>query len=73
MGRRRAVTSLREIGALDSTTDPIGRLLFNVLAMVSEFERDLISMRAGTDGSRWSAGHLKRKQPKLSATQRKLL
>jgi DNA invertase Pin-like site-specific DNA recombinase len=26
-------------------TDPVGRLLFNVLAMVAEFEADLISMR----------------------------
>ena len=26
-------------------TDPVGRLLFDVLAMVAEFERDLISMR----------------------------
>jgi len=26
-------------------TDPIGRPLFNVLGMVAEFERDLISMR----------------------------
>jgi DNA invertase Pin-like site-specific DNA recombinase len=26
-------------------TDPVGRLLFNVLAMVAEFEADLTSMR----------------------------
>jgi DNA invertase Pin-like site-specific DNA recombinase len=26
-------------------TDPVGRLLFNVLAMVAEFESDLIRMR----------------------------
>jgi DNA invertase Pin-like site-specific DNA recombinase len=26
-------------------TDPVGRLLFNVLAMVAEFEADLIRMR----------------------------
>ena len=26
-------------------TDPVGRLLFNVLAMVAEFEGDLIRMR----------------------------
>ena len=26
-------------------TDPVGRLLFNVLAMVAEFEADLIRLR----------------------------
>ena len=32
-------------GSRYDPTDPVGRLLFNVLAMVAEFERDLISMR----------------------------
>src|ERR671932_1278274 len=32
-------------GAGYDPTDPVGRLLFNVLAMVAEFEADLISMR----------------------------
>jgi hypothetical protein len=27
---------------VDDPTDPVGRLLFNVLAMVAEFEADLI-------------------------------
>ena len=48
-------------------TDPVGRLLFNVLAMVAEFERDLISMRTkeGMAVAR-AKGHLKGKRPKLS-------
>ncbi|MDZ8275370.1 recombinase family protein [Microbacterium aquimaris] len=55
-------------------TDPVGRLLFNVLAMVAEFERDLISMRTkeGMAVAR-AKGDLKGEQPKLSTTQRKLL
>ncbi|KAA9147237.1 recombinase family protein [Microbacterium lushaniae] len=55
-------------------TDPLGRLLFNVLAMVAEFERDLISMctREGMAVAR-AKGRLKGKQPKLSKTQRALL
>ena len=32
-------------GAVHDPTDPVGRLLFNVLAMVAEFEGALISMR----------------------------
>ena len=32
-------------GSVHDPTDPIGRLLFNVLAMVAEFEADLIRMR----------------------------
>jgi DNA invertase Pin-like site-specific DNA recombinase len=32
-------------GAVHDPTDPVGRLLFNVLAMVAEFESDLIKMR----------------------------
>ena len=45
-----------------------------MLAMVAEFERDLISMRTkeGMVVAR-AKGHLKGKQPKLSITQRKLL
>jgi len=61
-------------GSRYDRTDPIGRQLFNVLAMVAEFERDLISMRTkeGMAVAR-AKGHLKGKQPKLSTTQRKLL
>ena len=32
-------------GSVHDPTDPVGRLLFNVLAMVAEFESDLIRMR----------------------------
>ena len=32
-------------GSIHDPTDPVGRLLFNVLAMVAEFESDLIRMR----------------------------
>lgn len=61
-------------GSRYDPTDPVGRLLFNVLAMVAEFERDLISIRTkeGMAVAR-AKGHLKGKQPKLSTTQRKLL
>jgi len=41
---RRSV-SLRLGGSIHDPTDPVGRLLFNVLAMVAEFESDLIRMR----------------------------
>ncbi len=61
-------------GSRYDPTDPVGRLLFNVLAMVAEFERDLISMRTreGMAVAR-AKGRLKGKQPKLSKTQRRLL
>src|ERR1039458_5698182 len=47
-----------------------GRLLFNVLAMVAEFESDLIRMRTreGMKVAR-AKGRLRGKQPKLSPTQ----
>ena len=32
-------------GSVHDPTDPVGRLLFNVLAMVAEFESDLIRLR----------------------------
>src|SRR3954463_10528664 len=41
---RRQVT-LNLGGSLHDPTDPVGRLLFNVLAMVAEFEADLIRAR----------------------------
>ncbi len=51
-------------------TDPVGRLLFNVLAMVAEFERDLIRMRT-REGMRVAKakGRLRGKQPKLNVRQ----
>lgn len=57
-------------GAVYDPTDPVGRLLFNVLAMVAEFEADLIRLRT-KEGMRIAKakGHLRGKQPKLSARQ----
>ena len=50
--------------------DPVGRLLFNVLAMVAEFESDLIRLRT-REGMRVAKakGHLRGKQPKLNPRQ----
>ncbi len=58
-------------GSRYDPTDPVGRLLFNVLGMVAEFETDLISMRTreGMAIAR-AKGRLKGKPPKLSKTQR---
>jgi DNA invertase Pin-like site-specific DNA recombinase len=55
-------------------TDPVGRLLFNVLSMVAEFESDLIRMRTreGMAIAR-AKGRLRGRQPKLSALQRRHL
>ncbi len=51
-------------------SDPMGRLLVNVLALVAEFEADLISARtkAGMAVAR-GKGRLKGKPPKLTAKQ----
>ena len=51
-------------------TDPVGRLLFNVLTMVAEFEADLIRSRT-REGMRVAKakGHLRGKQPKLNPRQ----
>jgi Resolvase, N terminal domain len=37
-------------GSIHDPTDPVGRLLFNVLAMVAEFESDLIRLRRARVG-----------------------
>jgi DNA invertase Pin-like site-specific DNA recombinase len=57
-------------GSIHDPTDPVGRLLFNVLAMVAEFEADLIRMRTreGMKVAR-AKGRLRGKQPKLSPLQ----
>ncbi len=61
-------------GSRYDPSDPVGRLSSNVLPMVAEFERDLISMRTKEGMAVAHAkGHLEGKQPKLSTTQRKLL
>lgn len=61
-------------GAVHDPTDPVGRLLFNVLAMVAEFEADLIRLRTreGMQVAR-DKGHLRGKQPKLKPNQAKHL
>jgi DNA invertase Pin-like site-specific DNA recombinase len=57
-------------GSLHDPTDPIGRLLFNVLAMVAEFESDLIRLRTREGMKVGKAkGRLRGKQPKLSPRQ----
>lgn len=57
-------------GSIHDPTDPVGRLLFNVLAMVAEFEADLIRARTreGMAVAR-AKGRLRGKQPKLSSKQ----
>ena len=51
-------------------TDPVGRLLLNVLAMVAEFEADLIRARTGEGIKVAKAkGRLRGKQPKLTPRQ----
>jgi DNA invertase Pin-like site-specific DNA recombinase len=57
-------------GSLHDPDDPVGRLLFNVLAMIAEFESDLIRMRTreGMKVAR-AKGRLRGKQPKLKPAQ----
>ncbi len=57
-------------GSLYGSTDPVGRLLFNVLGMVAEFEADLIRARTreGMATAR-AKGRLRGKKPKLSPVQ----
>jgi DNA invertase Pin-like site-specific DNA recombinase len=57
-------------GSIHDPSDPVGRLLFNVLAMVAEFEADLIRSRTreGLQVAK-AKGHLRGKQPKLSDSQ----
>ena len=66
-GRRRRDTIG---GSLQDPTDPVGRLLLNVLTMVAEFEADLISMRT-REGMKVAKakGRLRGKQPKLTVRQ----
>ncbi len=57
-------------GSVYDPTDAVGRLLFNVLAMVAEFEADLIRLRTREAMLVAKAkGHLRGKQPKLSRRQ----
>lgn len=57
-------------GSIHDPTDPVGRLLFNVLAMIAEFETDLIRMRTRERLKVAKAkGRLRGRQPKLTARQ----
>ncbi len=61
-------------GSVHDPTDPIGRLLFNVLAMVAEFEADLARTRTREGMAVAKAkGRLRGKQPKLTGAQEKHL
>ncbi len=57
-------------GSIHDPTDPVGRLLFNVLAMVAEFEADLIRLRT-REGMKVAKakGRLRGKRPKLNPRQ----
>jgi Resolvase, N terminal domain len=57
-------------GSIHDPTDPVGRLLFNVLAMVAEFESDLIRLRT-REGMKVAKakGQLRGKQPSSSPTR----
>ena len=57
-------------GSVYDPTDAVGRLLFNVLAMVAEFESDLIRLRT-VEGMKVAKakGRLRGKQPKLNRRQ----
>lgn len=57
-------------GSVHDPTDPVGRLLFNVLGMIAEFEADLIRMRT-REGMRVAKanGRLRGKSPKLNPRQ----
>jgi DNA invertase Pin-like site-specific DNA recombinase len=61
-------------GSIHDPTDPVGRLLFNVLAMVAEFDADLIRLRTreGMQVAK-AKGRLRGKQPKLKPNQAKHL
>jgi len=57
-------------GSVHDPTDPIGRLLFNVLAMIAEFEADLARLRTAEGMKVAKAkGRLRGKQPKLKPAQ----
>lgn len=57
-------------GSIHDPTGPVGKLLFNVLAMVAEFEADLIRARTREGMAVAKAkGKLRGKQPKLSKKQ----
>ena len=65
---------LQLAGSVHDPTDPVGRLLFNVLAMVAEFEADLIKARTreGMAVAR-AAGKLRGRKPKLTPGREALM
>lgn len=66
--------SLQIGSSVHDPADPVGRLLLNVLAMVAEFEADLIRARTreGMAVAR-AKGRLKGRKPKLSRSREKHL
>ena len=59
-------------GSIHDPTHPVGRLLFKVLALVAEFESDLIRMRTRNGMQVAKAkGRLRGTQPKLKPNQAK--
>ncbi|WP_263090305.1 recombinase family protein [Curtobacterium sp. RIT-PI-V] len=61
-------------GSVYDPTDPVGRLLFNVLGMVAEFEADLIRARTREGMAiAKAAGKLRGGKPKLNKAQEKHL
>ena len=61
-------------GALYDSTDPVGRLLFNVLGMVAQFEADRIRARTREGMAiAKAAGKLRGRKPKLTPSQDKHL
>lgn len=61
-------------GSVYDPTDPMGKLLFNVLSMVAEFEADIIKQRT-REGMAVAKvkGRLRGKKPKLSPAQERHL
>ena len=69
----RGVTLRLGASAYDPT-DPMGRMMFNVLATFAEFEADLVRMRTREGMAVAKArGRLRGKQPKLSTAREKRL
>ncbi|OYO21471.1 recombinase [Enemella dayhoffiae] len=62
-------------GARYDPTDPLGRLLFNVLALIAEFEADLIRARTreGLDHARRAGRQVGGRKPALSARRQQHL
>jgi DNA invertase Pin-like site-specific DNA recombinase len=68
LSRKQVALSLG--GSIYDPTDPVGKLLFDVLALVAEFEADLIRTRTREGMAIAKAkGRLRGKKPKLSPTQ----